>query len=110
MNALPFDNLPYENINAIGKHWIRRYTLALSKEILGLNRGKFGAIPIPGDSVTLNSAELLSQAKDEQDSLKEELKTILDEMTYQAVAEKSAATIESNAKILEEIPLYIYQG
>jgi len=110
MNSLPFDNLPYENINAIGKHWIRRYTLALSKEILGLNRGKFGSIPIPGDSVTLNSAELLSQAKDEQDSLKEELKTILDEMTYQAVAEKSAATLESNAKVLEEIPLFIYQG
>lgn len=110
MNALPFDNVPYENINAIGKHWIRRYTLALSKEILGLNRGKFGSIPIPGDSVTLNSAELLSQAKEEQDSLKEELKTILDEMTYRALAENDALMVEANVKVQEEIPLFIYQG
>ena len=40
MNTLPFENIPYENINSIGKQWIRRFALALSKETLGQVRGK----------------------------------------------------------------------
>jgi hypothetical protein len=111
MNTLPFDNIPYKNINAIGKHWIRRYALALCKEMLGQIRGKFGgSIPIPGDNVTLNSADLLSQAKEEQDYLKEELKTILDEMTYNALAQQDAEKIEAIDKVNGGIPLMIYQG
>jgi len=110
MNTLPFDNIPFENINAIGKQWIRRYALALSKEVLGQIRGKFGSIPIPGESVTLNSGDLLSQAKSEQGELKEELKKILDEMTYRALAEKDAAMMEATSKVLEDVPLLIYQG
>ena len=110
-NTLPFDNIPYKNINAIGKHWIRRYALALCKEMLGQIRGKFGgSIPIPGDNVTLNSGDLLSQAKEEQDYLKEELKTILDEMTYNALAKQDAEKIEAIDKINGGIPLMIYQG
>ena len=55
MNTLPFENIPFVNINAIGKQWIRRYALALSKETLGQVRSKFGnTIPIPGESVSLN--------------------------------------------------------
>ena len=111
MNALPFANVPYQNINAIGKHWIRRYALSLCKEMLGQIRGKFGgSIPIPGDSITLNSADLLGQAKAEQDGLKEELKTILDEMSYKALAEQDAAMVTAIDTIQSEIPLMIYQG
>jgi len=110
MNTLPFDNVPYKSINAIGKQWIRNYTLALSKEVLGQVRGKFGAIPIPGESVTLNASDLLSQASTEQTALKEELKTILDEMTYKALAEKDAAMVAAIDTIQQEIPMLIYQG
>jgi|TARA_R110000765_G_scaffold335399_1_gene425791 hypothetical protein len=110
MNTLPFENIPYQNINSIGKQWIRRYTLALSKEVLGHIRGKFGSIPIPGESVTLNSSELLGQASQEQNSLKEELKTILDEMTYKSLAEKDAAMMQATSTVLEDVPLLIYQG
>jgi hypothetical protein len=110
VNTLPFDNIPYKNINAIGKQWIRNYALALSKEVLGQVRGKFGAIPIPGESVTLNASDLLGQAKDEQTALKEELKKILDEMTYKALAEKDAAMITAIDTVQQEIPMLIYQG
>ena len=105
-----FGAMGINNINAIGKQWIRRYALALSKEVLGQVRGKFGSIPIPGESVTLNSGELLSQAKSEQGELKEELKTILDEMTYRAMAEKDAAMMAATSQVLEDVPLLIYQG
>ena len=70
MNTLPFQNIPYNSINSIGKQWIRRYALALSKETLGQIRGKFGGtVPIPGDTVNLNASDLLSQAKEEQNKL-----------------------------------------
>ncbi len=81
MNTLPFENIPYENINSIGKQWIRRFALALTKEILGQVRGKFAVVPIPGESVSLNAAELLSQARTEMDQLRDELKVILDDTT-----------------------------
>ena len=110
MNTLPFDNVPYQNINAIGKQWIRNYALALSKEVLGQVRGKFGSIPIPGESVTLNASDLLSQAKDEQSALKEELKTVLDEMTYKALAVKDAEMMEATGKVQGQIPMLIFQG
>ena len=41
-----------------------------------------GNVPIPGENVSLNASDLLSQAKAEQDALRDELKTQLDEMTY----------------------------
>jgi len=110
MNTLPFENLPYKNINAIGKQWIRRFALALSKETLGQIRGKFGAIPIPGESVTLNHADLLSQAKEEQEKLREELKTVLDEMVYAKLAEEEATLSDSVNKVNATIPAGIFVG
>ena len=110
VNTLPFPNIPYKYINSIGKQWIRRYSLALTKEVLGQVRGKFSAIPIPGETVTLNASDLLSQAKEEQSSLKEELKTVLDEMTYKALAEQDAAMVTATKTVQKEVPLLIYQG
>ena len=63
MNTLPFDNIPYDNINAIGKQWIRRFALALSKETLAQIRGKFQTIPIPGESVNLNADALAKSSE-----------------------------------------------
>jgi len=111
MNTLPFQNIPYENINSIGKQWIRRFALALSKETLGQIRGKFGgAIPIPGESVTLNASDLLSQAKDEQNALRDELKEQLAEMTYPKLSETDKGIIDNSAAIMERVPLKIFVG
>jgi len=110
MNTLPFQNIPYESINSIGKQWIRRFALALTKEILGQVRGKFTTVPIPGESVTLNAADLLAQSKAEQDILREELKTTLDELTYTEVATKDSTLQDSTAKVLQNVPAGIYVG
>ena len=110
MNALPFPNIPYENINSIGKQWIRRFALALSKEVLGQVRSKLGSIPIPGNDVTLNGSALLSEAKEEQTTLREELKTVLDEMVYGKLAEGDAAMQESMNNVFKTIPHGIYVG
>ena len=109
-NTLPFANIPYANINSIGKQWIRRFALALCKEILGQVRSKFATIPIPNDSVTLNGADLISQAREEQASLREELKTFFDEVTYSALAEGDASIVDSTSKLFQQVPSPIYVG
>ena len=55
------------------KSWLQRYTLALSKEILGGIRGKYQTLPGPGGGTRLNGNELAYQAKDEKEMLIEEL-------------------------------------
>tara|TARA_R100000008_G_C3580837_1_gene168410 strand:- start:1094 stop:2374 length:1281 start_codon:yes stop_codon:yes gene_type:complete len=110
VNTLPFENLPFKNINAIGKQWIRRFALALTKEMLGQVRGKFGAIPIPGESVTLNADALLSQGQAEQDKLREELKALFDEMVYSKLAEQEAIMTDNVNKVNATIPAGIFVG
>ena len=110
MSSLPFGNIPYSTINSIGKQWIRRFGLALTKEMLGLIRSKFSTVPIPGESVTLNGADLISQGKGEQEALREELKTVLDELTYAKLAERDAAIVDSVQKAQGGVPLPIFIG
>ena len=110
LSTIPFANIPYENINSVGKQWIRRFALALSKETLGQIRGKFGTIPIPGENLTLNASDLLSQAQSEQAALRDELKTVLDVMVYTALAEKDAAMAGNITTIKQQAPLPIFQG
>ena len=110
MNTLPFANVPYENINSIGKQWIRKYSLAISKEMLGQIRGKFGTIPIPGNDVTLNASDLLSQAKEEQSALKEELKSQLDKLTYSALVKSDQEMADAANSIMTHVPMGLYIG
>lgn len=110
VNTLPYANIPFENINSIGKQWIRKYALAVSKEMLGQIRGKLSNIPIPGNTVTLNASDLLSQSKEEKTALKEELNKILDELTYAKLAERDAALAETAEKLQTKVPLPIFMG
>tara|TARA_Y100000592_G_scaffold33155_1_gene52671 strand:+ start:1127 stop:2380 length:1254 start_codon:yes stop_codon:yes gene_type:complete len=111
INTLPFENIPYENINSMGQQWIRRYSLALSKETLGQIRGKFGGnIPIPGDNVTLNASDLLSQAKEEQTALKEELRKVLEETEYSKLIAADKEMTENAIGIMKDAPMGIFVG
>jgi hypothetical protein len=110
MNTLPFPNVPYNKINSIGKQWIRRFALSLAKETLGQVRSKLASIPIPGNEVTLNGPALISEAKEEQNNLREELKTVLDEMAYGALAEGDAAMQNNLQEVVNKIPMGIYVG
>jgi|TARA_R110002020_G_scaffold14313_3_gene50807 hypothetical protein len=111
MNTLPFNNIAYTSINAIGKQWIRRYALAIAKEMLGQIRGKFGgSVPIPGDTVSLNSGDLLGQASAEKEALKTELNSILDQLTYVELAKKDAELVKNNDEIFAKVPMPIFQG
>jgi len=110
MNTLPLANIPYKNINSIGKQWIRRFALAVAKETLGQIRSKFGAIPIPGNNVTLNGAALLSEAAAEQKTLREELQKVLDELTYEKITEIQKNMVNNTKDTVKLYPYFIYQG
>ena len=111
MNTMPMGNIPFDKINSIGQQWIRRFALALSKETLGQVRSKFGGvIPIPGDSITLNGSDLLSQAKDEQTALREELNKQLDEMLYTKLVEADKGMVDNMEGIAQKVPLKIFIG
>ena len=109
-NTLPFANIPYDNINSMGKQWIRKYSLAISKEMLSQVRGKFASIPIPGESVTLNASELSTQAKDEQEKLRTELKELLDTLTYASMVDIDAKLTEDSTRLQIQIPMGVFIG
>jgi len=110
MNTLPMANIPYANINSIGKQWIRRFALSLVKETLGQVRSKFGQIPIPGNNVTLNGDKLISEARDEQKALREELQKVLDELTYEKITEIQKNMVKNTQETVQSYPYFIYQG
>jgi hypothetical protein len=107
---VPYQNVTYTNINVVGKQWIRRYTLALAKEMLGFIRGKYSSIPIPNADVTLNGSDLLSAGQTEKENLITELKEILDTMSRQMQLERKAAEAQSLQDQFTKIPLKIYIG
>jgi hypothetical protein len=94
----------------MGKQWIRKYALALCKEMLGQIRGKFTTIPIPGDSVTLNHSDLLSQAKAEQEELKGKLTEMLATTEYKELVKYDAEKADATAKTFAFSPLPIFVG
>lgn len=108
LNTLPYENLPYENINSMGKHWIRDYALALSMCTLGRIRSKLDRVPIPGESVGLDGRELLSECKDRIKELEDSLMDTLDELTYNKLAEQTKDRIENTIDALAGVPLPIY--
>lgn len=55
------------------KQWLYDYSLAVSKQMLGQARSKFGSIAGPQSPIQLNGAALLAEAKDEITTLEKEL-------------------------------------
>ena len=73
-------------------------------------RSKFGNIPIPNNTVQLNGAALITEGKDLQNKLREELQKVLDEMTYEKMVETQSNITEKTQGIAKHYPFFIYQG
>jgi len=110
VSNIPYANPTYALINSVGRQWIFEYTLALAKEILGLVRGKYTNIPIPGSEVTLNQQDLLTQAATDKLRLIEKLREYFDQTSRQASLERRAAEAGFRKNELAEVPFTIYIG
>jgi hypothetical protein len=107
---IPYNNVVYEQINDMGKQWIRKYTLALAMNMLGQVRGKYSTLPIPNSEITLNGADLVAQSNTDREALITELKETLDALSRQAQLERKQAEAESLQQQINKIPLAIYIG
>jgi len=105
LSNIPFGNLVYSRINSIGKQWIRQYSLALSREQLGIIRSKFSSIPIPGSDLTLNGDSLVTQGREDKTNLTTQLKEMLETMTYDKLMETQALRSEAINKQLKFVPM-----
>lgn len=105
----PYNNPVYSEINSVGRSWIFEYSLAACKETLGFIRGKYGSIPIPNDTVTLNHSDLISQGQSEKERLINKLREYFDQTSRKSLLERQQAESDLINKELNNIPYaYIY--
>ena len=105
-----YDYMTYSQINDVGKQWIRKYTLALSKELLGIIRSKYGSIPIPNAEVSLDGDTLRAEATAEKEQLIEQLRENLEQTSRKALLEAQREESESQQETLKKVPYPIYIG
>jgi hypothetical protein len=107
---VPYDFIQYTNINDVGKQWIRKYTLALAKELLGAIREKYNTVPIPDGELQLDGAALRAEAQVEKDALITQLRENLEELSRIKVMENKAHEADHQQEMLRKVPLKIYVG
>jgi len=105
-----YDFIQYTTINDVGKQWIRKYTLALVKELLGAIREKYSTIPIPGSEISLDGAALRSEAQTEKEALMTQLRETLEELSRKVQFENKANEAKQQQEMLQKVPLAIYIG
>jgi hypothetical protein len=107
---VPYDNMQYKFINDVGRQWIRKYGLSLSKEILGNIRSKFGSIPIPGSEFSLDGETLRSEAASDKELLITELRETLEQTSRRVLMESDSEESMRLQEKLNKVPLNIYIG
>ena len=105
-----YDFMVYSNINDVGKQWIRKYTLALAKELLGIVRSKYGNIPIPNAEVSLDGDTLRAEATAEKEQLIEQLRENLEQTSRKALMEAQKDESDFQQETLRKVPYPIYIG
>ncbi len=104
---VPFGLIKYSTLNPWAKHWIFQYTLACCRELLGLIRSKFANFPIPGSDLQLNGDSLVTQGREDKQSLitgDNGLLQKLESLTYDKLAEIEANKAEFEQKKLQMLP------
>jgi len=107
---VPYDNMEYQYVNDVGKQWIRKYGLALSKELLGMVRSKYGSIPIPNAETTLDGDTLRSEAQTEKEFLVIQLRENLEAASRKVMLEADSEEATRLQEKLQKVPLPIYIG
>ncbi|OUW11953.1 MAG: hypothetical protein CBD26_00295 [Candidatus Pelagibacter sp. TMED166] len=107
---VPYDNMEFKFINDVGKQWIKKYGLALCKELLGIIRGKYGTIPIPNSDTTLDGDTLRAEASAEKETLVTQLREMLEQTSRKALLEADKDEAEFLQEKLQKVPYPIYIG
>ena len=106
----PYGLITYSDLNQPAKQWTKEYTAALTSELLGLVRGKYTVVNIPGAETTLNFADLIARGQTMQKELREKLRLDLEDMSRQKQLERKESENNSLESTLTNIPLMVYVG
>ena len=107
---VPYKFITYSSINQPGRQWIRKYTYALSKELLGIIRSKYSSMPIPDGEVTLDGEALKTEGREEKQQLLEELRDFLESVSLTEKLKAEAEESNAQREVLAKAPLNIYIG
>jgi hypothetical protein len=109
---IPVTDLTYENMNAVGRNFVREYTVACCMQILALIRGKYQSIPIPGgELVPMNYGDLLSISSPMMQKLEDDLRAELAKLDLYEIARKESekATYQMNILTMTSVmPIFKY--
>tara|TARA_R110001606_G_scaffold47709_3_gene121482 strand:+ start:908 stop:2071 length:1164 start_codon:yes stop_codon:yes gene_type:complete len=105
-----YDNMTYASINGPGKQWIKKYTLALVKTVLGSIRSKFSSIPIPGAETSMDGDTLRSEGAAEAEILISTLREDLEQSSRRNTMERENELSTFQQEMLNKNPLNIYIG
>ena len=106
----PYDNMEFKEINDVGKQWIKKYALALCKELLGTIRSKYASIPIPNAETNLDGDTLRNEASAEKEFLMTQLKELLEKTGRKALLEADKDEAQFVQEKLQKVPYPIYIG
>ena len=107
---VPYTFITYSSINAPGRQWIRKFTSALAKELLGIIRSKYSAMPVPDGEVTLDGEGLKAEGREEKTQLLEELKEFLESVSLTEKLKAEAEEANAQQEVLAKAPLPIFIG
>jgi len=107
---IPYKFITYSEVNSMGRNWIRKYTLALAKELLGIIRSKYASLPLPNGEVSMDGEALKSEGREEKANLLEELNTFLEAVSKKEQAATEQEVANSQQEVLNKAPLKIYIG
>ena len=104
---VPYRNPIYSNINAVGRTWIFKYTLALCREIEAHIRIQYSNLNIQGVG-PLQGSELINDARTEKENLLTELKEMLNEVSRRGQLERKQQEAQFARDTMQNIPMTIY--
>ena len=110
LSNVPYTHISYTKTNDMSRTWIFKYTLALSKELLGIIRSKFSEIPYPDGEIRMDGEILRREAIADKEALIKELRETLEETGMQKQMEKQAETSKRTQEMFRNIPNLIYIG
>ena len=106
----PYDNMEFKFINDVGKQWIKKYALALCKELLGSIRSKYASLPIPNAETTLDGDTLRNEAVAEKEFLMTQLREMLEQTSRKALLEADSEEATRLQEKLGKVPTPIFIG
>ena len=104
LSNMPYFQLEYVKVNSMGQRWVRKFSLASSKEILGRIRGKYTSVPVPNAEISLDAPSLIEEARSEKEELRASLRELLEKALESALVQVEAEEADNLHRVLQRTP------